>query len=275
MKIKEFIKELKEKSEKRFDDFKIEDLESIKDITEEAYLEKPTWVGGDKEFVCLYVDLNKSSKMSFKKHPQTMAKIYDYFTQNLVDVYNQFDAEYIDIKGDGAFAIFEGEKASFRAFYAAITFKELFDSEISNKFKFEDEGGQKKGLGCKIGIHKDKILVRKIGSRKKYNEVWAGRVVNNAAKLAEKYDILKSEDLIVNTDTPIIVSEKVFDDFEKNKEYGYYVCHNKDTGEDVLSQEKPVFQLQEDLTDNTFGNKFYYSFTEWCEYCADDYINKI
>lgn len=68
-----------------------------------------------------------------------MAKIYDYFTQNIVDVFNNadFPADYVDIKGDGAFAIYEGDNASYKAFYAAITFKELFEEKI--KTKFEDD----------------------------------------------------------------------------------------------------------------------------------------
>ena len=159
MQIKEFIKDLKKKSDERYDNFAIKELDTISDIKSDAYLEKPIWVGGDKKFVCLFIDLDKSSKMSFKKHPWTMAKIYDYFTQNIVDVFNNadFPADYVDIKGDGAFAIYEGDNASYKAFYAAITFKELFEEKI--KTKFEDD--EWRSLSCKIGIHKDKILVKK------------------------------------------------------------------------------------------------------------------
>ncbi len=261
--IKKFITELKEKSEERFKDFKIEEIESIKHITEDAYLEKPTWVGGDKEFVCLYIDLNGSSKKSFKSQVQTMAKIYDYFTQNLVDVFSKFNAEYIDIKGDGAFAIFEGEKASYRAFYAAITFKELFDLHISQKF--EDAEGNR--LGCKIGIHKDKILVKKIGKRNNYNEVWAGRVVNNAAKLAGEYKNINTPRV------PIIISEKIYNDFLLHPEYGLYHCHNGD--ENILDQKINLFTEVSDYSDETLGNKYYYTEVGWCDYCADNYINLI
>jgi hypothetical protein len=157
--IQSYIDELKKKSEERFDQFKIEEINGIQEIEDEAYLEKPTWLGGDKQFVCLFIDLDDSSKHSFKKHPKTMAKIYDYFTQNIVDVLNHpiFGADYIDIKGDGAFGIFEGEKASYKALYCAITFKTLFEQTISPKFSTEGEL-----LSCKFGIHKDIILVRKL-----------------------------------------------------------------------------------------------------------------
>jgi len=265
MKIQEFIKELKENSEKRFKDFEIEEITSISRIKEEAYLEKPTWIGGDEKFVCLFIDLNKSSKMSFGKLPKTMAKIYDYFTQNIVDVFNNLDftADYIDIKGDGAFAIFEGENASYKAFYTAITFKELFDKNI--KIKFQDDEGN--NLSCKIGIHKDKILVKKIGKRGDYNEVWAGRLVNNSAKLAEKYKNIST------TSTPIILSENIYLDFEKNPKFGLYNCHNGENN--ILDQKISTFIKVDDFDDETFGNKFYYTEVNWCKYCADDYIAQL
>ena len=65
--IQEYIDNLKELSDERFDDFEIEEIKSLERISDEAYLEKPTWLGGDKEFVCLFIDLDNSSKQSFKK----------------------------------------------------------------------------------------------------------------------------------------------------------------------------------------------------------------
>lgn len=268
MAIQDFINELKEKAEKRFDDFKIEEIDSISSIKEEAYLEKPTWVGGDNKFACLFVDLDKSSKISFKKHALTMAKIYDYFTQTLVDVFNHdsFSADYVDVKGDGAFAIYEGEHASYKAFYAAITFRKIFEEKIKTKFQ-DDEGGN---LSCKIGIHKDKILVKKIGKRGDYNEVWAGRLVNNAAKLSKEYE--KAPEKFNGALSPIIISEEVYKDFEKHPEFGLYNCHNGATA--ILDQKNPVFTEVTDFSDDTLGDKFYYTQVGWCSYCADDYISK-
>jgi class 3 adenylate cyclase len=265
MKIHEFIKDLKEKSEIRFNDFEIEETSSILRIKDDSYLEKPTWIGGDTKFVCLFIDLNKSSKMSFKKHPKTMAKIYDYFTQNIVDVFNNSDfaADYIDIKGDGAFGIFEGEYASYKAMYAAISFKCLFDEKIKTKFK-DDENNN---LSCKIGIHKDKILVKKIGKKGDYNEVWAGRLVNNSAKLSEKYKDINTSSV------PIILSEEVYLDFKAEQRFGFYHCHNGD--ENILEQKIPTFKEVDDFDDETFGNKFYYTEVGWCNYCADNYIAEL
>lgn len=265
-----YIEELKEKSEERFNDFKIENILSIKAIQEDAYLEKPVWLGGDKKFVCLFIDLDKSSKISFKKHPQTMAKIYDYFTQNIVDIFNHpvFGADYIDIKGDGAFGIFEGEKASYKALYCAITFKTLFEKYIRDKFDTTEDH-----LSCKFGIHKDKLLVRKIGKRGNgnYNEVWAGRLVNNAAKLANEAKNIPVDPIL--SSLPILVSKEVYDDFNANKQFGFHHCcdgrGNKTPGDIEMFIESTNF------SDEILGDRFYYTRVCWCKEHADDYISLI
>lgn len=269
MNILDFVNELKIKAEKRFSEFKILEIDSISSIKKDAYLERPTWVGGDKKYACLFVDLDKSSKISFKKNPITMAKIYDYFTQTLVDVFNHdsFCADYIDIKGDGAFAIYEGEYASYKAFYAAITFRKIFEERIKTKFQ-DDEG---KNLSCKIGIHKDKILVKKIGKRGDYNEVWAGRLVNNSAKLSKEYE--KNPERFNGAKSPIILSDDVYKDFLNYPEFGLYSCHDGDIS--VLDRKLPIFKKVEEFSDDTLGDNFYYAQVEWCKYCADNYINKL
>jgi class 3 adenylate cyclase len=269
MPINDFIKDLKEKAQKRFDEFQIEEVNTISSIKDDAYLEKPTWVGGDNKFVCLFIDLDKSSKISFKKHAMTMAKIYDYFTQTLVDVFSHevFGADYIDVKGDGAFAIYEGKHAPYKAFYAAITFRKIFEENI--KSKFTDDADQ--NLSCKIGIHKDKILVKKIGKRGDYNEVWAGKLVNNAAKLSKEYE--KNPSRFSGVTSPIIISSEVYQDFVSNPEFGLYNCHNGEIS--IIKQEKPVFTEITDFSDDTLGDKFYYTQVGWCTYCADEYISQI
>lgn len=268
-KIQNYIDSLKERSDKRFDDFKIEPINSLKSILDNAYLEKPIWLGGDNKFVCLFVDLDKSSKHSFKKNIKMMAQIYDYFTQNIVDVLNHpiFGADYIDIKGDGAFGIFEGGQASFKALYCAITFKTMFEQIISKKFSTGEEK-----LSCKFGIHKDKILVRRIGKRGEgnYNEVWAGRLVNNASKLASQASKIPQG---LNPSLPVLVSEQVYNDFEQNKEFGFYYCC--DSSGNKLKEKIEMFSQFNEFSDKTLGNKFYYTKVNWCANCADNYISLI
>lgn len=268
--IHSYIKDLHQKSEERFNDFEIEEVSTIKQIEENAYLQKPTWLGGDKKFVCLFIDLDDSSKLSFEKHPKIMAKIYDYFTQNIVDILNHptLGADYIDIKGDGAFGIFEGEKASYKALYCAITFKTMFEGVIRPKFSTKEID-----LSCKFGIHKDKILVKKIGKKgpRNYNEVWAGRLVNNAAKLANQAKTLPED--MFTTSLPILISKEIHEDFEKRKEFGFYHCC--DGRGQSTPQRLEMFTEFNHFSDEVLGEKFYYTKVVWCKDHADNYINLI
>lgn len=264
-----FIDELISASDERFEKFEIKEITSITDIDRDAYLEKPVWMGGDTKFVCLFIDLDQSSKMSFKRQVQTMAKLYDSFTQNIVDVFKhpRIGADYIDIKGDGAFGIFEGEKAAYKAFYCALTFKELFFKYISPKFSYGDVQ-----LGCKMGIHKDKLLVKKIGKRgaRNYNEVWAGRLINNASKLAAE---TKNIDLKDRNSGTILLSEEVYADFKGHKNYGFYSCC--DGKGNTASAGQEIFRREVCKSEDVLGEYFYYTLTTWCRYHSDNFISQI
>jgi hypothetical protein len=153
MGLKEVMDTLKFEADKRFDNFEIEEIGELCKIQDDAYLEKSTWLGGDEKFTCLCIDLDSSSKHSAKRKASTMAKLYEYFTQNIVDVLSltAIKADYIDIKGDGAFGIYGGENCIEKAFIAGITFKTFFEKNIKEKFKSEFS----LDLICKLGIAKD------------------------------------------------------------------------------------------------------------------------
>ncbi|MFK5283474.1 hypothetical protein ACI3PL_28265, partial [Lacticaseibacillus paracasei] len=69
------------------------------------------------------------------------------------------------------------------------TFRTFFENHIKPKFKSEFNID----LNCKTAICKGKILVKRIGTRKYNNEVWAGRLVNNTYKLMKLSDKIKEE----------------------------------------------------------------------------------
>lgn len=270
------IKSLKEKSDERFGQFRIEEITSIQKITDDAYLNSPTWLGGDKEFVCLFIDLDNSSKLSFKKHPPTMAKIYDYFTQNIVDILSErgVNADYIDIKGDGAFGIYEGENAVFKAMCAAVTFKTFFDGYIRPKFQTSDSI-----INCKLAIDKDKILVRKLGKKgdKNNNEVWAGRVVNNASKLSslsKEIYTLQNIGITNKEQSLLIISDKVYTELLKREKFTIFSC-----GHDTKGNVRPVGKLWKEMdcsnNENVYSNKVWYISSGWCKLCGDSYMSNI
>lgn len=265
------FKDFKEKSDARFNAFSIEEnIGDLSKIQDEAYLENSTWLGGDEEFVCLAIDLDKSSVLSAQKHAKTMAKLYEYFTENIVDMLNLEDirADYIDIKGDGVFGIYQGDDAVKRAFVASITFRTFFEKHIRPKFKttFDID------LNCKSAICKDKILVKKIGTRKYNNEVWAGRLVNNTYKLMKLSDRIKEID--PSSKQSILVTSDSIYSYLNNHHYEYAVmscgCKTLSDGPQELWREVDTTE-DEDIT----GNKAYYLRQIWCDNCGDTYLSEI
>lgn len=267
--IDEINRDLKTKADYRYDNFRIEEINSIKRIYEESYLEAPVWVGGDEKFVCLFIDLDRSSKMSYKKHPKTMAKIYDYFTQTLIDVMSLegIEAEYIDIKGDGAFGIFEGDNAAFRALVAALTFSTFFRKHIRNKFQDEQHI-----FNFKAAISVDKLLVRRIGKRgpRNNNEVWAGRLINNASKLAAlSKDIYDQDmDFYPSRDSILVISDAAYQIFATKPSFAITHC-----GHDLAGKPQPPSELWRmlDTSDNEeiHDGRVYYAPGLWCDICQD------
>ena len=72
--------------------------------------------------ICCFVDMEGSTKLSAGSHEKTTAKTYRLFTETAVRIFAKFDAEYIDVKGDGVFALFNDNRA-YTALAATVTFK--------------------------------------------------------------------------------------------------------------------------------------------------------
>ena len=137
--------------------------------------------------ICVFVDMANSTQLSAEKHDQSTAGVYQLFTGTAIRLFHEFDAPYIDVQGDGVFALYNSDQ-SYTALASAVTFKNFIEEEflpiIHKKMDVP--------LGCHMGIDQQTVLVRKIGLKRKggrtdrQNEVWAGRSVNMAAKLAAK-----------------------------------------------------------------------------------------
>lgn len=142
-----------------------------------------------KDVICVFVDMKNSTKLSATHHAGTTGRSYTLFTGTAVRLFKEFGASYIDVKGDGVFALFNSNKVH-AAFASAVTFKtfiqEEFTTKVTNKTNVD--------TGVHIGIHQATLLVSKIGLRKSasrgdmHNEVWAGKAVNMASKLASLSD---------------------------------------------------------------------------------------
>lgn len=174
-------------------------------LDDDIPLETNKWLKID-DVVCVFIDMKNSTQLSAQKQDKSTASIYQYFTDTAVKILNYFDASYIDIKGDGAFGLFEKNKI-YHAFCAAMTFKTFSANILSTGIKLEDD----KKVSCHIGMDMKTVLVKRLGLRKvegktsKQNEVWAGKPVNMASKLAS-----------LGEANELIASERVFDIFLKD-----------------------------------------------------------
>jgi len=151
--------------------------------------------------ICVFVDMLGSTKLSADSHDADTAGAYQLYTGTAVKLFSEFESPYIDVRGDGVFALFD-EGQSYRALAAAVTFKTFANEEFVPRIR-NATGVQ---VGSHIGIDRKTVLVRKLGFKRyrgrtdRQNEVWAGKPVNMAAKLAAK-----------TADNELLVSDRYFE----------------------------------------------------------------
>ena len=155
--------------------------------TKSIPIQKPThWLRIPDVTAC-FVDMEGSTKLSATAHPNTTAKAYRYFTNTAVRIFNDFDADYIDVRGDGVFALFNSDRTH-TALAATVSFKDFVSREFTPRIKKLTN----RHIGGHYGIDRKTVLVRKLGLKivkgeyHRQNEVWAGKPINMAAKLASR-----------------------------------------------------------------------------------------
>lgn len=163
--------------------------------------------------ICVYVDMLGSTRLSAEAYDKSTAGAYQLFTGTAVRLFSAFQSPYIDVRGDGVFALFNDDQP-YTALAAAVTFKtfakEVFVRRIKEKTDLS--------VGSHIGVDQKTVLVRKIGLKKygsrtdRQNEVWAGKPVNMAAKLAS-----------LTEDNQLLVSDRYFDN-NLEDEHALYSC---------------------------------------------------
>jgi class 3 adenylate cyclase len=239
---------------------KVIDIDKIP-LEEDMSLEVGRWYR-IRNIVSLYIDMKGSTQLTNEEYIKMSAKMYEIFTGSLIKILKQeeFKTHFIDIKGDGGFALWKENFGSIKALLAAVTFKSFVKKYLKKFVKNQIADWE---IASKAGIAKGTILVKRVGERntkdKKYNwAVWAGKPVNISAKLSN----------IAESDT-ILVTDDVFDDFCIPKElYNYLIlscrCNNKIN----LWEEKP--ELKEKFSINIWELK-----SNWCDIHGEEYINKV
>lgn len=161
----------------------VENVNGIPD-TAAIPIENPRrWLKVPNVIAC-FVDMQGSTKLSATLHENGTARAYRYFTSTATRIFHHFEAAYIDIKGDGVYALFDADRP-YTALAATISFKTFVNQEFTPKLK----ALAKIEVSGHYGIDQRTVLVRKMGLKMvgrtdRQNEVWAGKPVNMAAKLA-------------------------------------------------------------------------------------------
>ncbi len=208
----------------------------------------PTYWFKIPNVICCFVDMEGSTKLSASTHDQSTAKAYRLFTETAIRIFSIFEAPYIDVKGDGVFALFNYDQP-YTALAATVSFKTF----VAEHFTPMIQEKTNKIIGGHFGIDQKTVLVRKLGLKRhqgrsdRQNEVWAGKPINMAAKLAG-----------LSTNNRLWVSNRYFKNLEDKKALYSCGCPN---GQKVL-----LWQKEGLIADSRFDFDSAYSLgSNWCE----------
>lgn len=216
-----------------------------------------TWFRLD-DVVAVFADLQNSTMLGTGKHAASTAAIYRAATGNVVHIMNSFNADFIQIQGDGVFAIFWGDKRIERALCAGVTVKtfsaETLVPKLEGRWKDDPE------TGFKVGIASGRTLVKNLGTPRNESEqepVWAGKPVNFAAKAAQQA-----------TRHELIITGSVWDAIRDN-DYLTVTCHCSPSAD--LWKDVDIEKLSHD-EDEAAGRLLE---AGWCETCRDEFCEAI
>lgn len=134
-------------------------------------LETNEWKSADN-VACVFVDLENSTQLVTGDIQKAM-QIFSVYGDSLVDIFDHYQARYIDIQGDGGFALFDGNNSFDEAYHAAVAVNSVFNVYLQLKISME----------VRIGVDIGTIIAKKVGKRGKNKEVWLGSPVYTACKL--------------------------------------------------------------------------------------------
>jgi len=209
------------------------------------------------EGVAVVADLKGSTNLGVGKHAASTAAIYEAATGGLTQLFDNFDADFVAIQGDGAFGLFWGEERMERAICAGITVKTFSQKQLVPRL--EKRWSDLPSTGFKVGMAVSTLLVKRVGvPRTEHQEpVWAGKAVNYAAKCAQLADAHE-----------MIVTGSVWD-FVEGNDYLAVTCPCGDGPTDTLWSDVTIDKIHEGDGERA-GRKLT---SCWCdthgsEYCA-------
>ncbi|MCS5521794.1 hypothetical protein NY551_03480 [Curtobacterium flaccumfaciens pv. oortii] len=213
-----------------------------------------------EDVVAVVVDLKGSSRLSTGKHAASTASIYEASTDNAVTVLKHFGADFIQIQGDGAFALFWGDRRYEQATCAGITVK-TFSVGLSEKIRVK--WPKAPVTGYKVGIASGRVLAKLIGTPRNPNEqepIWSGKPVNYAAKAAQSAELGE-----------LIVSADVWANIEDNDYLTTSCAHGSGDSPAPLWENKIIDNVPEE-DDSRNGRVLGAS---WCSECGESFCDAI
>lgn len=243
----------------RLDNIKIEEIDNIPDSDKIPFSDPRKWLKV-KNVSCLFIDIANSSILDYKTHPKSVAQIYQGFTNTLVEIMNIFKAKYIDIKGDGAFALFDQQNSSIYAFLAAVSFRTFFINSLRDLIL--KKTNNKVELKFKGGIYYGDVIFKRMGLwGDKKNEVWTNSTVNNCFKLTSKAQ-----------NNSIIVSEEVYNNFNNSR----YILKTCGCGSNGIPENLWTYKDDFNIDLNYIGIEGAWEFQSWwCKKCGEKFINLV
>ncbi|CAN5274859.1 hypothetical protein BH09ACT3_BH09ACT3_14910 [soil metagenome] len=207
-----------------------ETLEGLHERTKEKFAKKPKVIIKGDDFdvenlpigdtwhrltdvVAVVFDMLASTNLEQGRKPASTASIYDAGVGGVVRVFNTFDADFVDIQGDGGFALFWGKRRYERALCAAVTIRK-FSNDFAEQLKVKWPDAP--STGFKIGVASGPVLAKKVGLERHLDlqePVWAGHPVNFAAKSAQQQTDAKH----------LVITASVWDAIENN-DYLTFSC---------------------------------------------------
>lgn len=251
-----FIKEIFDNIQNDFTQ-KIEIIDKETIPSEEKFkLEILQWIK-IKNVVCVYIDLASSTKINIEENQTLAAYIFDSYIRAVVKIFKEYQCKYIDIQGDGAFALFDGDDRINRAIVAAVTIKTLLSRNTDYFSKFVSIKLKNTNLSLRIGIHQGNILAKKAGIRSENEIIWLGDAVSVASKICNLKFYENNE---FKSDT-IRISNTIYKDI-KNK----HLLMSCNCGEMVNLWKEYPFETP------FFGlSNLYILENNWCEKCGNDF----
>lgn len=225
------------------------------------YVKVPKWVKYD-QVVAVSADLKNSTQLlESSLFNKSVAAIHDAAVGSLESIFGGLKSDFVDIQGDGAFALFTGEQRFEKALVAAVSISS-YSRDVLEKALQRKWGDQGPKTGFKTGISSGSILAKKIGEDKdSRSPVWIGTPVNYAVKIGSEVEIHE-----------IGISKSVAEAISSNQYLMYSCGHNRsETKRDpkILWKNKTFETINSEEKDGLLLA------VHWCEFCGDDFIESI